>query len=218
MIRLVIDALLIALFVAELSFNYLPKELHEIIGVALIVIIFVHFAINLRRLFALFNKLSTRKFFSIEVNLALMIGTLIILLTGLGQSNYLCPDLANATLRRNMTLHNLHTSTPYIMTILIGMHIGLHWREVKQKVLRLLGAEDFFKRRKRVFEVLILVMAAFGVLGLILNRFFDRIMMKHIFSTPATDLPAPIFIFLLVSSITFFAVITYFVAKKVFKE
>ncbi|MBR2773632.1 MAG: DUF4405 domain-containing protein [Selenomonadaceae bacterium] len=218
MIRLVIDALLIALFVAELSFNYLPKELHEIIGVALIVIIFVHFAINLRRLFALFNKLSTRKFFSIEVNLALMIGTLIILLTGLCQSNYLCPDLANATLRRNMTLHNLHTSTPYIMTILIGMHIGLHWREVKQKVLRLLGAEDFFKRRKRVFEVLILVMAAFGVLGLILNRFFDRIMMKHIFSTPATDLPAPIFIFLLVSSITFFAVITYFVAKKVFKE
>ncbi len=218
MIRLVIDALLIALFVAELSFNYLPKELHEIIGVALIVIIFVHFAINLRRLFALFNKLSTRKFFSIEVNLALMIGTLIILLTGLCQSNYLCPDLANATLRRNMTLHNLHTSTPYIMTILIGMHIGLHWREVKQKVLRLLGAEDFFKRRKRVFEVLILTMAAFGVLGLILNRFFDRIMMKHIFSTPATDLPAPIFIFLLVSSITFFAVITYFVAKKVFKE
>lgn len=218
MIRLAIDAVLVALFVAELSFNYLPRELHEILGMALVAAILVHFAINFWRLLALFNKLSTRKFLAIEVDLALGLCTLLILLTGLCQSNYLCPDLADPILRRNMTIHNLHTSSPYIMTILIGMHIGLHGRELKQKVLKLLRAEEFFKRRKRVIDGMILTLAAFGVLDLFLNRFFDRIMMKHVFATPATDLPAPVFIFLLVGSVTFFAVVTHFVVKKVFKE
>lgn len=218
MIRLAIDALLVALFVAELSFNYLPKELHEILGVALVAAILVHFALNSKRLLALTYKITTRKFFAIEVNLALALCTLLILLTGLCQSNYLCPDLADPILRRNMTIHNLHTSSPYIMTILIGMHIGLHGRELRQKVLKLFGAEEFFKRRKRVIDGMILTLAAFGVLDLFLNRFFDRILMKHIFATPATDLPAPVFIFLLVGSITFFAVVTHFVVKKVFKE
>ena len=218
MIRLAIDAVLVALFVAELSFNYLPKELHEILGVALVAAILVHFAINFKRLLALTYKITTRKFFAIEVNLALALCTLLILLTGLCQSNYLCPDLADSILRRNMTIHNLHTSSPYIMTILIGMHIGLHGRELNQKVLRLLRAEDFFKRRKIVFDAVIFTVAAFGVVGLFLNRFFDRILMKHVFATPATDLPAPMFIFLLVGSVTFFAVVTHFVVKKVFKE
>ncbi|MBD3879700.1 MAG: DUF4405 domain-containing protein [Quinella sp. 1Q5] len=218
MIRLAIDALLVALFVAELSFNYLPKELHEIFGVALMAAILVHFAINFKRLLALTNKITTRKFFAIEVNLALVLCTLLILLTGLCQSNHLCPDLVNATLRRNMTIQNLHTSAPYIMTILIGMHIGLHGRELKQKVLKLLGAEEFFRRWKIIFDGMIFTVAAFGVLDLFLNRFFARISMKKIFATPATDLPAPIFAFLLVGSITFFAVVTHFVVKKVFKE
>lgn len=218
MIRLAIDAVLVALFVAELSFHYLPKDLHEILGVALIATILVHFAINFKRLFALTKKITTRKFFAIEVVLALGFCTLLIFLTGLCQSNYLFPDLVNSTLRRNMTIHNLHTSSPYIMTILIGMHIGLHGRELKQKVLRLLRAENFFKRWRIVFDGIIMTVAAFGVLGLFLNRFFARILMKHIFSTPATDLPAPMFIFLLVGSIVFFAVVTHFVVKKFFKE
>ena len=218
MIRLAIDALLIALFVAELSFNYLPKEFHEILGVALVAVVLVHFAINFKRLVALTHKITTRKFLAIEVVLALGLATLIILLTGLCQSNYLFPDFANATLRRNMTIHNLHTSSPYVMTILIGMHIGLHWHELRQKILKLLGAEEFFQRWKRIFDGMILTLAAFGVLDLFLNRFLSRIMMKHVFATPATDLPAPIFIFLLIGSITFFAVVTHFIVKKVFKE
>lgn len=218
MIRFAIDAILIALFVAELSFSYLPKNLHEVIGVALVAIILVHFAMNFKRLVALTHKITTRKFFAIEVVLALGLATLIILLTGLCQSNYLFPDLANATLRRNITIHNLHTSAPYVMTILIGMHLGLHGRELRQKVLKLLGAEEFVQLRKRVFDGMIFTVAALGVFDLFLNRFFDRIMMKHVFATPATDLPAPIFIFLILSSITFFAVITHFVVKKFFKE
>jgi len=216
--RLIIDVALFVIFIAELSFYYLPKYLHEVLGVAMAVIILVHFAINGRRFIGQFSKLTPRRFLSIEVDIALGLCALVILLTGLCMSNHLFPDLASYLVRRNMTIHSLHKSAPYIMLVLIGMHIGLHWREIFQKVSRRLRAEQFFRCWKNFFKAMILILAAFGALGLYLNNFLDRILMKHIFATPATNLPAPMFIFLLIGGVILFAVITSVVAEKFLEE
>ena len=216
--NLLIDAILFVLFVAELSFHYLPKSLHEILGVAFVVIIIVHIGINFRRFMALFKIMSLRKFFSIEVNVVLLIGVAIILFTGVCMSNYLFPDAVSSAFRRNMTIHNLHTSTPYILMVLIGMHIGLHGGELRQKLLHFFGAENFYQQRKYFFTAIYWTLAAFGLAGLFLNRFLSRILMKHIFSTPATDLIAPLFVLLIVGGVAFFALITRLIVKKIFKE
>lgn len=216
--RFLIDFTLFALFVAELCFQYLPRYLHEILGLVVVVFAIVHFANNFRRFSALFKKVTPKKFFAIEVTIALSFCVLIILITGLCMSNYVSPDFANPTLRRNMTIHTLHTATPYIMTVLIGMHLGLHWRTVEQQILKTIGLEKLFKRRRLFFKVVVATLAAFGVLGLYLNRFLDRILMKHIFATPATDLHVVMFIFLLVGSITLFATVTFIIVERYFKE
>ena len=212
--HLVIDTILFALIIAELCFHYLPKDIHEILGLVLVTIAIIHFAVNFQRFLAQFNRMSPKKFFSIEVDVALALSVILILFTGLCMSNYLFPDLVNPTLRRNMTIHNLHTATPYVMTVLIGIHIGLRWREVKQKVLRLFRVEKLFKKWHFLFKAVILIVAVLGAFGLFLNSFLDRILMKHVFATAATALPAPLFIFLLVGSVIFFAVVTYFVNEK----
>lgn len=218
MMRFAIDTILFLLILAELSFNYLPKDIHEILGVATVILGLVHVSINGRRFITLFKKMSPKNFFSIEVDFALMLSLLVILITGLCMSNYLFPNLVSNVLQRNMTLHNLHTSAPYATTILIGMHIGLHCREIMQKLLKLLGAEKIFKRWKLFFQAIIITLATLGVLGLYLNNFIDRILMKHIFATAATDLPLVMFSFLLFCSIIFFALITFLIVERFFKE
>ena len=212
--HLIIDAILFALIIAELSFHYLPKYIHEILGLIVATIAVIHFAVNFQRFLAQFSRMSPKKLFSIEVDIALALSTILILFTGLCMSNYLFPDLVNPTLRRNMTIHNVHTATPYAMTVLIGIHIGLRWRELKQKILRLFKAEKLFKKCRLIFKAVILIVAAFGAFGLFLNSFLDRILMKHVFATAATALPAPFFIFLLIDSVIFFAVVTYFINEK----
>lgn len=215
--NLILDAILFVLFVAELAFHYLPRDIHEILGVAMIILVIVHVAINFRRFIGSFKKISTRKLLSIEVNVALILATLIILFSGLCMSNFIFPDLMSSALRRNMTIHNLHTSAPYIMTILIGMHIALHCHEIKQRLLNYFEAE--FSARLKLFSyALIFMLSLFGIVGLFLNRFLDRILMKHIFATPATDLPAWIFILLIVGSVVFFALVTYILVEKIFKR
>lgn len=204
--KFLLDVILFALFVAELSFHHLPKVLHEILGVAMALAIVVHVAINFRRLKSLFRKITPRKFFIVTIDFALAIGAAIILFAGVCMSNYLFTDAVSFELRRNMTIHQLHIAIPYMMMILIGAHVGLHVQELQQR---------FFKV-KNFFNVAIVALAAIGAFGLFFNRVLDRILMKHIFATPATDLVAPLFMLLIIGGVIFFALITFFVDRKIF--
>ena len=207
--NLLLDAILFALFVAELSFHHLPKILHEILGVAMAAAIVLHVAINFRRFKSLFKKISPRKIFSVTINFALIICAAIIFFTSVPMSNYLFPDLATSELRRNMTIHQLHTAAPYVMMILIGAHVGLHWEELRQRFFKRFVSEKFFMAAA-------IILSAVGLVGLFLNRFLDRVLMKHIFATPATDLIAPLFMLLIVGGVIFFATITFLFDKKFF--
>ena len=209
-----VDLILLALFVAELSFHHLPKVLHEILGVAMVALIIFHIAINLRRVVSLFKNFSPRKFFFVEVDVALLLAAGLIFVTGVCMSNHLFPDMVSAELRRNMTLHQLHVSAPYVMMILIGMHLGLHWREFWQRFLNLVGLAELYQRRKIFFKAAAIILSLIGVAGFFLNRLASRLAMKHIFSTPAT--PAAIFMLLIVGGVAFFTVATFFIDKKFF--
>lgn len=216
--NILLDAILFVLFVEELSFYYLPKILHEILGVIMGAAIILHIFINRRRVVNLFRNISPRKIFITEVNIMLIICVLLIIPTGICMSNHLFPDAVSPAVRRNMTIHNLHLSAPYAMMIFVGMHIGLHWQELRQKLLNFFGAEEFYSRRRNFLRGIVFFMSAVGVVGLFLNRFVDRFFMKHVFATPATDLPLALFILLIVCGIIFFVMVTYFLDKKFFRH
>ena len=209
-----LDVILFVLFIAELCFQFLPKILHEILGVALTVAIVAHLIINRRRIVSLTKKISPRKIFSLATDFALTISTVIILASGVIMSNYLFAELISFELRRNMTIHQLHLAAPYVLIILIGIHVGLHWQELRQRLLNFFGLENFYKQRKNFFAVLIVLLSIIGVAGLYLNRVVDRILMKHIFATPATELPVAVFALMIIGGIILFALITHLLDKK----
>ena len=216
--NLLLDAILFALFVAEMSFYHLPKILHEILGVAMAAAIILHIAINRRRFASLFKKITPRKFFNAATDFALTICAAVILIPGVFMSNYLFAELVSFELRRNMTLHQLHVAAPYLLLILIGVHIGLHWRELRRRILNLFGLEEIYQRRQIFFRAAAMILSLFGAAGLYLNRVGDRILMKHIFATPATDLPAAVFALLTIGGVIFFATITFLLDEKIFRR
>ncbi len=201
------DIILIVLFVAEMSFLFLPKVLHEILGVAMFAAIIFHVAINWRRIK-----------FALPLTIALTICAAIILMTGVFVSNYIFVDVAGFELRRNMTIHQLHVAVPYVMLILIGVHVGLNWNELWRRTLHLIGAEKFYQRWKKFFVMAAVILSAIGVAGFYLNRVADRILMKHIFATPATDLPAVLFMLMIIGGMAFFTAVTFLIDKKISKH
>lgn len=209
-----LDVILFALFVAEMCFYHLPKILHEILGVALFVAIIFHVAINFRRFTSLTKNFTAKKFLSVALNVALTICAAIIFATGVCMSNFLFVDVIADELQRNMTLHQLHVAAPYAMMILIGVHVGLHWRELWQRFLNAIGLTKIFKRHGKVFTLLAIGLSIVGAYGLYLNRVADRIAMKHIFATPATELSAIIFALMIVGGVALFALITVLLDRK----
>ncbi|MBR1647486.1 MAG: DUF4405 domain-containing protein [Selenomonadaceae bacterium] len=209
-----LDVILFALFVAEMCFQFLPKILHEILGVAMFAGIIFHVAINRRRFVSPAKKFTAKKILSVALNVALTICAAIIFVTGVCMSNYLFVDVITDDLQRNMTLHQLHVSAPYVMMILIGVHVGLHWTELRQRFLNIFGLTEIFQRQQKFFTATAVVLSIVGICGLYLNRVGDRILMKHIFGTPATELPAIIFALMIVGGVALFALITVLLDRK----
>ena len=124
-------------------------------------------------------------------------------------SNYIFHDFIPLEFRRNMIFHQLHVALPYSMMILIGLHIGLHWKELREKFLR-------FMKNSLLEKILAALIICAGIYGSFLNRVGDRILMKHIFATPATELSLPIFLLILLSTTLLYAVLIV-LAEKIFK-
>lgn len=209
-----LDIILVVLFVAELNFQNLPKVLHEILGFALAIAVLEHLIINRRQFASLTKKLSPRKIFSLTTDFMLTICSAITVASGVCMSNYLFAEFVSFEMRRNMTLHQLHVSLPYVMMILIGVHIGLHWQELRSRLMKLFGIKELHRRHRIFFFTIITTLTAIGITGLFMNRVDDRIAMKHIFATQATELPAILFALMIFGGIIFFALITVLLDKK----
>lgn len=198
--RIFLDLLMLALFLAVMSFHALPKLLHEVLGLLFPIGAVVHLFLNRRWFSALHSgKWDAMRCMGVSVNLLLMACLLLVAATGICLSNHLFKDMIPLALQRNVTIHQLHVSLPFAMLILMGIHLGLHWHGWKQRLLPL------FHRQKNAAvcqwgsRLMVLALIVVGVYGSFQNRVGDRLLMKHIFATPATDLPGMAYALLLFS-------------------
>ena len=217
--RYFLDVALLVIFLLVMSFHFLPKFLHEVLGVAMLALAVVHLFLN-RRWFLNFyrGKFSGRKILTTLIIFLMLIVFAIIFVTGVFMSNYLFHDFISLELRRNMTFHQLHVSLPYVLMILIGLHIGLHFREIWNRFLNFMNWQKNSLRYKIFCLTATVAIISGGVYGSILNRVGDRILMKHIFHTPATELSWLAFLILFLSVIGIYSIAIYFIDKKFFAK
>ncbi|MBR4383836.1 MAG: hypothetical protein IKP64_09795, partial [Selenomonadaceae bacterium] len=83
-----------------------------------------------------------------------------------------------------------------------------------QRFLNAVGLTKIYQRRQKIFTATAVILSAVGAYGIYLNRVGDRILMKHIFATPATELPAIIFALLIVGGVALFSLITVLLNRK----
>jgi len=160
---------------------------------------------------------TSRKKFSILINFLLLASFLVTLVTGIFISNYVFSEVVSLELRRNVTIHLLHHSASYLMMILTGVHLGLHWQEIWGKVIRRFALRKNALNYKILCRLATAVLICVGIYGSFLNRVGDRILMKHIFATAATELSFIGFVFLLVSNVALYVILSYMWVERILK-
>ena len=213
-----LDAVLCVLFLAVMSFHFLPKVLHEISGLMMLATVIFHSVLNRRRLFNFYRgKLLSKKIFSTLINFSMLAIFAVIFVSGVCISNHIFHDFISLEIRRNMTLHQLHVSLPYVLMILIGLHIGVHWSELWNRFLNLIKLQKNSLPYKVGCYISIFAIICLGIYGAFLNKVGDRILMKHIFATPATELSFAEFVIVFLATIGIYSVAIYFIEKKFLK-
>ena len=204
--RILLDILLLILFLSVMNFHALPKLLHEVLGLLFPLAVLVHLFLNRRWFSALpMGKWSAMRLMAVSINVLLIIVFFLAAATGICLSNHLFKDMIPLALQRNITIHQLHVSLPFAMLILMGIHFGLHWSGWRQRLLQFFhwkADSAAYCRASRVMEILFL---GLGIYGSLQNRVGDRLLMKHMFATPATDLPGVMYALLLLFIFSLYA-------------
>ena len=192
--RMTVTALLPLLFLPIMCFHYVPKVLHEVLGILWLLLVLIHIGQN-RQWFASLKRgrWPILRIIGTAVDMLLLVVLLVMVSAGFGISNHLFKDIMPLDIQRSILIHQLHVSLPYALLILMGLHWGLHFKSWRERWHLPWPAS------KCVKAVLALIVTAGGIYGSFLDRVGDRLLMKHIFATPATGEPAIVYVGLLLA-------------------
>lgn len=212
--RIFLDLVVLILFLLTMSFQFFPKILHEVLGILMLAAAVFHLIGN-RLWFSslLRGKWNFRRGMSVVINCLLIVNVVIILATGMMISNHLFKGFFGIYLQRNMMVHQLHVSLPYFLLILIGLHLGLHWASLWHRFTNW----NHWHLQSLKYQVGCYLMMAIlivgGVYGSFMHQVGDRLRLKHLFVTAATQAPLGMFILMLLSIIGMYAVVSFMIQR-----
>lgn len=190
------ETALLVLLVVIMSVTYFPRVLHEVGGILFGCLTAAHMGQN-RHWFTGLSQGRWTAFRALTagISLLLVLTLVAVLASGVPISNEVFSSLFPLAMRQNVLLHQLHRSLPFVLVILAGLHIGLHWRTLRayaaQCVPSLWRSGDILAQRAgrgvlRYAGALLLALgAAGGIYGSFQFRVGDHLLMRHIFATPA---------------------------------
>jgi hypothetical protein len=208
--RMTVTALLPLLFLPIMCFHYVPKVLHEVLGILWLLLVLIHIGQN-RQWFASLKRgrWPILRLIGTVIDILLLVVLLVMVGAGSGISNHLFKEIMPLDIQRSILIHQLHVSLPYALLILCGLHWGLHWRGWLAQWKKLVPLSLSPNTSRITAAVLGLSVAALGIYGSFLNRVGDRLLMKHIFATEAANQPGEIYALLLMGLLGLYVVIGF---------
>lgn len=212
--RICLDAVLLIVFLLTMSFQFLPKILHEVLGILMLAATALHLSWNRPWFSSLFRgKWHFRRVLSVIINCLLVVNLVIIMATGMMISNHLFKGMLGIYLQRNIMVHQLHVSLPYLLLILLGIHLGLHWSPLWHRFLNWCHWNVKSLKYMVCCYFMLALLVIGGVYSSFMNQIGDRLQLKHIFATDATKEPFGIFMLMLLSIIGMYAIVGFMVLR-----
>lgn len=175
-IKFIIDLAMLITFTLFFNKMVLGMALHEIIGIAIGVVVLVHCGLNFKwikaitsKLFSKDIKLRTRIIYILDV--ALLIDILAIIISGLSISRVVCPWLRLSWLPN---LKGVHMFASYLILMIIGIHLGLHWKWVMNTFKKIFNIKES-KVLTYIARVLAIIILVFGIYSFTSTNYLARL-------------------------------------------
>lgn len=208
--RFILDMTLLGIILSVMGFHLLPGLAHEVGGLILLAGVGCHLLLNRRWFGSLVRgRWSGLRLMQTVIGLLLAVAFFTAVITGCIISARLFRELwVGMPLHRSTFVHGLHTASAYLMVILGGMHLGMHWPGLWLRLRHLPGLGSFERYSALRLAALALICWAGGWMWS-LDRVGDRLLLMHLFGTAASRLPAGMYYLMLLSLMGLFGIIAY---------
>ena len=186
--RLSLDLVMTALILLEFAYRLTGSTVHELIGVSLLTLLVIHGAWNWRWLAALCKgRYAARRVASTTINALLLTAALLMVVSGVLNSELL---FSLTQVELDLLPRELHTATAYWFLILVGVHLGMHWKMVMAEASKLTGGawrSVPSPLRALVLNAISASIAAYGVFASFARSVFSRLTAYYSFGNLEVD-------------------------------
>ena len=136
-IKICIDIIMTIFMLLEMAYQLTGNLFHEIAGVTLFGLFFVHNIFNIKW-YKSFKKgrYNRRRIISAVINLLLLASMILLMITGIMISRDVFAFLG---LNSGLTAHQFHTCAAAWGVIFMSIHVGMHWQMLINMVVKITG-------------------------------------------------------------------------------
>lgn len=212
--RRIVDSLFFMVFLALMDYTHLPRAMHEVVGLGVLLLIGVHLYQNRAWFAGLARGRWTRLRVTMTViDLLLLVGFLVVIVSGAALSRVVFAGVWSEAVRRSVLFHQLHIGLSWGLLILVGLHIGLHGRALWQSLLRALSIDAGSRRAVCASLVLQVFFAALGIYASFAHRVGDHLLLQRVHNAPAMSGGAAYALMLLLTIAGLYAVLGSLAAR-----
>ena len=207
--RIVLDIVLWVLLFYLTAFRLLPRKPHEALGILMPLLTLLHLVWN-RTWFSSISrgKWNFNRVLFVFVNIGLLVSFVVATVSGLAVAHRLFHGIFGLAWQKSIFVRQIHIASGYWVLIFTGLHLGLHWQSLWTRFVRFCGWDVSKRGYRAACRAAIFAIVAGGVYGSFLNRIGDRLMMVELVrQSAATKLPVYLFLLVLLSIFSLYAVI-----------
>ncbi|MFV0600900.1 MAG: DUF4405 domain-containing protein [Brachymonas sp.] len=177
--KLALDALMLGLILVAFAYELTGSIIHELLGLALLGLFFVHGGWNWAWFRSLFKgRYSGLRSVTLLVNALLLISVVVMMVSGIVNADLL---FRVTGVELDWIPREIHTASANWFLILMAVHLGLHWKLVMHEASSLLGLGEASPARRLAMSALALFVAAFGVHVSIERSLYARLIAYYSF-------------------------------------
>ncbi len=162
---------------------FLPNRLlttepvHEYLGLIFLLLGGIHLILVRRYLRALIT-LRLRVTPLNIVNSVMLVLLVVVIVTGILISLYATPVVRLRGLT-SIYVHGTHLAAAILLYLIVGIHVGFHWRAIRNGILRRLSLH-VPERFSRVFDALGILLIIAGLHAFITTHIYEKLLFEHL--------------------------------------
>ena len=153
------------------------EPIHEYLGLIFLLLGSIHLVLVRRYLRALVTLRLKVTPLNI-VNSVMLVLLVVVIVTGILISLYATPVVHLRGLT-SIYVHGTHLAAAILLYLIVGMHVGFHWRAIRNGILRRLSLH-VPERFSRVFDALGILLIIAGLHAFITTHIYEKLLFEHL--------------------------------------